>query len=106
MTFLHGLKNQNFIEEQIDALDLCTCSDSIDNRQIKNILKIAQLLASSKDTPLNFGHVQTITKLRDGHACIPQAQLGFCLNILGVRRLNYQISIESNIFAIMKCSEI
>jgi hypothetical protein len=60
-------KGQGFSDEQIDALALM----ELNGRQIKNILKTAQLLATSKDSPLNFGHVQTITKLRAANACVP-----------------------------------
>jgi hypothetical protein len=60
-------KGQNFTEDQITAL----AEMDLNGRQIKNILKTAQLLATSKDAPLNFGHVQTITNLRAANACIP-----------------------------------
>ena len=59
--------NQKFIEARIDGL----VKEELNGRQIKNILKTAQLLAMSKDSPLNVGHVQTITKLKAGHAYTP-----------------------------------
>lgn len=65
MTFLGG--NQSFTEEQIDAL----AQIELNGRQIKNILKTAQLLATSKNEPLQFKYVQTITELRAANACIP-----------------------------------
>jgi hypothetical protein len=64
-TFLGG--NQAFTEEQIDAL----AQIELNGRQIKNILKTAQLLATHKNEPLQFKYVQTITKLRAANACIP-----------------------------------
>ena len=60
-------KEQSFSEEQINAL----AEMDLNERQTKNILKTVQLLASSKDAPLNFGHVQTVTKLRAANARIP-----------------------------------
>jgi SpoVK/Ycf46/Vps4 family AAA+-type ATPase len=69
MTFL---KNQAFTEEQIDVL----AQIDLNGRQIKNILKTAQLLVTSKDAALDFGHVQTITKLRAANAIIPLKRKG------------------------------
>ncbi|KAF4633671.1 hypothetical protein G7Y89_g4442 [Cudoniella acicularis] len=66
-TFLKSSKNDVFSEEQIAAL----AEIELNGRQIKNILKTAQLLATSKNKPLSFEYVQTITKLRAAHACIP-----------------------------------
>ncbi|KAK0101594.1 hypothetical protein ONS95_006757 [Cadophora gregata] len=60
-------KDQGFTDKQIDAL----AEMELNGRQIKNILKTAQLLATSSDSPLNFGHVQTITKLRAANSCVP-----------------------------------
>jgi hypothetical protein len=60
------LKNQALTEEQIDAL----AQIELNGRQIKNILKTAQLLATSKNAPLDFGHVQIITKLRAANAIV------------------------------------
>jgi len=45
----------------------------LNGRQIKNIIKTAQLLATSKDVPLGFEHVQLVTNLRAANACIPLA---------------------------------
>jgi SpoVK/Ycf46/Vps4 family AAA+-type ATPase len=36
----------------------------LNGRQIKNVLKTAQLLASKQDVPLAFGHVDTVMRLR------------------------------------------
>jgi SpoVK/Ycf46/Vps4 family AAA+-type ATPase len=58
---------ENFTEEQIDML----AEIELNGRQIKNILKTAQLLATSKGMPLSFDHVQVITNLRAAHAGIP-----------------------------------
>jgi SpoVK/Ycf46/Vps4 family AAA+-type ATPase len=65
MTFLAG--NTSFSTEQIDTL----AQIELNGRQIKNILKTAQLLATHKNEPLQFKYVQTITKLRAANACIP-----------------------------------
>jgi hypothetical protein len=66
------LKNQAFTEEQIDAL----AQIELNGRQIKNILKTAQLLAARKDASLDFGHVQIITKLRAANAIVPLKRKG------------------------------
>jgi SpoVK/Ycf46/Vps4 family AAA+-type ATPase len=58
-----------FTGEQIDTL----AEMDLNGRQIKNILKTAQLLATSKGTPLSFEHVQVITNLRAAHSGIPIA---------------------------------
>jgi len=57
----------SFTEDQINFL----ATIQLNGRQIKNILKTAQLLATSKDAALNFTHVKTITKLRAANACVP-----------------------------------
>lgn len=66
--FLENMsRSDGFTPEQIDGL----AQIELNGRQIKNILKTSQLLATSKDEPLNFGHVQIVTKLRAANACIP-----------------------------------
>jgi DNA polymerase III delta prime subunit len=40
----------------------------LNGRQIKNVLKTAQLLACKQDVPLQFGHVNTVLKLRNKNA--------------------------------------
>ncbi|EHK97647.1 P-loop containing nucleoside triphosphate hydrolase [Glarea lozoyensis ATCC 20868] len=69
LTFVDGSDhNDNFTDDQIDAL----AELELNGRQIKNIIKTAQLLATSKAEVLNFQHVQVITKLRAKHAaCLP-----------------------------------
>ncbi|KAH6679363.1 putative ATP-dependent zinc metalloprotease FtsH [Halenospora varia] len=68
MTFLKSSeKNELFTEEEIGRL----AEIELNGRQIKNILKTAQLLATSKNKPLSFEYVQIITRLRAAHACIP-----------------------------------
>lgn len=51
-------KETTFTDSQIDTLA------TIEIKDAKNVLKVAQLLATGKDSPLNYGHVRTITKLR------------------------------------------
>lgn len=69
LTFVDGQdQNENFTDDQIDTL----AEIELNGRQIKNIIKTAQLLATSKGKPLSFEHVQIITKLRAKHAaCVP-----------------------------------
>jgi SpoVK/Ycf46/Vps4 family AAA+-type ATPase len=69
LTFVDGSDhNDNFTDDQIDTL----AELELNGRQIKNIIKTAQLLATSKHEVLNFQHVQVITKLRAKHAaCLP-----------------------------------
>ncbi|CAG8970662.1 hypothetical protein HYALB_00003416 [Hymenoscyphus albidus] len=69
LTFVDGQdQNENFTDEQIDSL----AEIELNGRQIKNIVKTAQLLATSKGTPLGFEHVQVITRLRAKYAaCVP-----------------------------------
>jgi hypothetical protein len=62
-----GVKNGAFSGAQIDSL----ARIDLNGRQIKNILKTAQLLATSKDVELSFEHVNIVTKLRAAHSCIP-----------------------------------
>jgi hypothetical protein len=67
-TFLDGMtKAEDFTEEQINAL----AEIELNGRQIKNILKTAQLLVIDKDASLEFEDVQIVTRLRAAHACIP-----------------------------------
>jgi hypothetical protein len=67
-TFLNAFSvKKNFTDAQIDSL----AQIELNGRQIKNIIKTAQLLATSKETTLSFEHVQVITKLRAAHACVP-----------------------------------
>ena len=51
---------------QLDALALMT----MNGRQIKNVLKTAQLLAIKKETPLCFAHVDTVLRLREANALL------------------------------------
>jgi hypothetical protein len=60
-TFLAKAKGVGVFEEQ----ELETLANvQLNGRQIKNVLKTAQLLACRQDVPLAFGHVQTVLKLR------------------------------------------
>ncbi|KAL3423685.1 ATPase [Phlyctema vagabunda] len=65
--FLASVKGTHFTDEQLDTLSQI----QLNGRQIKNILKTAQLLASSKDSALKYEHVEIITRLRAANACIP-----------------------------------
>jgi len=47
-----------FTKEQINTL----AQIDLNGRQIKNILKTAQFLATSKEKPLSFEHLQVITR--------------------------------------------
>ncbi|KAG9239197.1 putative ATP-dependent zinc metalloprotease FtsH [Amylocarpus encephaloides] len=69
LIFVDGSEqNENFTDEQIDSL----AELELNGRQIKNIIKTARLLATSKGVALGFEHVQIITKLRAKHAaCLP-----------------------------------
>jgi adenylate kinase family enzyme len=49
-----------FSAEQLEEL----AEEQMNGRQIKNVLKTAQLLASDQDKPLNFSHVNTIMNIR------------------------------------------
>jgi ATPase family associated with various cellular activities (AAA) len=60
-TFLKRASNVgNFEEAEVDTL----AKQEMNGRQIKNVLKTAQLLASKQEAPLEFKHVQTVMKLR------------------------------------------
>jgi hypothetical protein len=65
--FLGSQKNQNFTKEQIEEL----AKEELNRRQIRNIPKTVQLLATSRQVPLDFGHARTIKKLRTASVCIP-----------------------------------
>jgi hypothetical protein len=65
-TFL-GAAGDKFSEEQLGSL----ARIQLNGRQIKNILKTAQLLASSKEEPLSFRDVEVVTKLRAANVGIP-----------------------------------
>jgi hypothetical protein len=64
-TFLAKAKGVGVFEEN----ELETLADvQLNGRQIKNVLKTAQLLACRQDIPLRFGHVQTVLTLRAQNA--------------------------------------
>jgi SpoVK/Ycf46/Vps4 family AAA+-type ATPase len=66
--FLEGMsRSDGFTEGELDDL----AKLELNGRQIKNILKTSQLLATSKDEPLSFNHVEIVTRLRAANACIP-----------------------------------
>lgn len=66
-------KGQDFTEDQVEKL----AGIDLNGRQIKNILKTAQLLATSKDAALSYGHVKTITELRASNATVVGEVGGF-----------------------------
>lgn len=53
-----------FTPQEISILS----SRPLNGRQIKNVLKTSQLLASKQRIPLNFNHVDTVMKLRERNA--------------------------------------
>ncbi|EOD43698.1 ATPase AAA+ type core [Neofusicoccum parvum] len=55
-----------FTDEELDRL----AHRSMNGRQIKNVLKTAQLLATKKEAPLCFAHVDTVLKLREANALL------------------------------------
>jgi SpoVK/Ycf46/Vps4 family AAA+-type ATPase len=60
-TFLSKTKGAGqFGDPEIDRL----ADVELNGRQIKNVIKTAQLLASKQDIPLSFGHVDTVMRLR------------------------------------------
>lgn len=66
-TFLARIASVDpFADEQLDRL----AQRSMNGRQIKNVLKTAQLLATKKEAPLCFAHVETVLKLREANALL------------------------------------
>lgn len=65
-TFLgvNSSKFSNFSEQHLQEL----AKTPMNGRQIKNVLKTAQLLASRKGVLLNYDHVEVVTKLRAANA--------------------------------------
>jgi SpoVK/Ycf46/Vps4 family AAA+-type ATPase len=60
-TFLsRTTKSTPFSEEQLNEL----ADHQMNGRQIKNVLKTAQLLASEQGKDLHFGHINTVMKIR------------------------------------------
>ncbi|KAL9083052.1 MAG: hypothetical protein Q9165_008676 [Trypethelium subeluteriae] len=60
-TFLSKVSNVG----EFSAADVDKLAEAILNgRQIKNVLKTAQLLASKKEEPLNFQHIDVVLRLR------------------------------------------
>ncbi|KAF2145589.1 uncharacterized protein K452DRAFT_243751 [Aplosporella prunicola CBS 121167] len=53
-----------FSAEQLDSL----AEKQLNGRQIKNILKTAQLLATKKEAALDFGYVDTVLRLREANS--------------------------------------
>jgi ATPase family associated with various cellular activities (AAA) len=57
-------KTSGFTEEEIDKL----ADRPMNGRQIKNVLKTSQLLASKQGVQLGFSHVDTVMRLRERNA--------------------------------------
>lgn len=55
-----------FAEEELDRL----AEQNMNGRQIKNVLKTAQLLATKQGEPLCFTHVSTVIRLREANASL------------------------------------
>ncbi|KAK0660029.1 ATP-dependent zinc metalloprotease FtsH 2 [Lasiodiplodia hormozganensis] len=55
-----------FTEEELDRL----AEQNMNGRQIKNVLKTAQLLATKQEEPLCFTHVSTVIRLREANASL------------------------------------
>lgn len=58
--FIESAKGRSFSDEDLDKL----AAVSLNGRQIKNVLKTANLLAREQETALAYGQVQTVLKLR------------------------------------------
>ncbi|KAF2232365.1 P-loop containing nucleoside triphosphate hydrolase protein [Viridothelium virens] len=64
-TFLSKVSNVGeFSAPEVDKL----AEAILNGRQIKNVLKTAQLLAAKKEEPLNFQHVDVVLRLRSANA--------------------------------------
>jgi hypothetical protein len=59
-----GTAEQTFTPEDIDKL----AERPMNGRQIKNVLKTSQLLASKQGVKLGYGHVDTVMRLRERNA--------------------------------------
>ncbi|EKG19303.1 ATPase AAA+ type core [Macrophomina phaseolina MS6] len=67
VTFLARIASvTSFAEEELDRL----AQRMMNGRQIKNVLKTAQLLATKKEAPLCFAHIETVLKLREANALL------------------------------------
>ena len=60
LTFLNRVARGPFSDEALDKLS----EARLNGRQIKNVLKIAHLLATEQGTELRFSHVDTVLKLK------------------------------------------
>ncbi|KAI9658680.1 MAG: hypothetical protein M1821_002240 [Bathelium mastoideum] len=64
-TFLKKADNVGeFLDQEVDKL----AETNMNGRQIKNVLKVAQLLAAKKEEALAFRHVEVVLKLRATNA--------------------------------------